>query len=156
MSIKKTNFIYTSGKIYGIKYWKLKYEPPPPYSYIFWVLFTIFILWNGKDQNSGYSRSDQQSYNIANRWFYKFNYLNGEAQGKLTAKKDDARLILSSNLEEGTIIFNLYDSRDSLLVAFPANNTKTDTIKYVFNKGERYKIHAIAANAKGYFKFRMK
>jgi hypothetical protein len=91
---------------------------------------------------------------MSNQWVYKFHYLNGNVQGFFKAEKDDAQLIYSSNLENGSVDFQLYDSKGCLLLAFPANNN-TNTIKDVFVKGERYKIIAIAKEAKGQFEFTM-
>jgi hypothetical protein len=43
------------------------------------------------------------TYNASNKWHYEFRYLNGCVQGSFTAKNDHAKLLYSSNIEEGTI-----------------------------------------------------
>jgi len=92
--------------------------------------------------------------NFSNQWRCKFRYLNGGIQGGFTAKNDNTRLIHSSNIENGTVVFQLYNSKGNLLSSFSANNT-TDTIKGVFEKGERYRVRATATKAKGRFDFKM-
>ena len=92
--------------------------------------------------------------NISNQWNCKFRYLDDGVQGWFTAKSDSARLIYSSNLENGTIVFCLYDNKNTLLAIFPTNNM-TDTIKGIFHKGERYKVNATVKKAKGHFNFKM-
>jgi len=109
----------------------------------------MFVIHSGCTTRIG-----AESRNFSNEWFYKFYYLNGEVAGFFTAKNDEAQLIYSSNLESGTIDFQLYDSKGSLLVTFSAKNT-TETIKGVFVKGERYKVVATAMKAKGEFNFNM-
>jgi hypothetical protein len=91
--------------------------------------------------------------NKSNQWNCKFDYLNGGIQGRFTAN-EDARLIYTGNLEKGSIDFQLFNSKDSLLFTFPANNM-TDTVKGIFEKGEQYKIHATAKKARGYFNLKM-
>jgi len=112
-------------------------------------LFLLFLKTPGCTKRYGV-----RSYNISNQWVYKFRYLDGNVLGFFKAEKDDVRLIHSSNLENGTISFQLFNSKDNLLVTFSANNT-TDTIKDVFVKGELYKVVATATEAKGSFDFKM-
>ena len=94
------------------------------------------------------------SRNFSNRWQYKFHYLDGSVQGWFTAKNDHAKLIYSSNIENGTIVYRLYRRSDSLIYTLPVTNT-IDTLLGVFEKGEKYEIRATATNAKGNFDFRM-
>jgi len=93
-------------------------------------------------------------YNISNQWRCKFHYMNGVIQGNFTAKNENAQLIHSSNIENGTVVFQLYNSKGNLLSSFSANNT-TDTIKGVFEKGERYRVLATVTKAKGRFNFKL-
>jgi hypothetical protein len=93
-------------------------------------------------------------YNISNQWVYKFYYLDGKVTGYFKARKDDAQLIYSSYVEKGMIDFQLFNSKGNLLVSFSGNNT-TDTIKGIFEKGEKYKIITTAKKAKGRFEFKM-
>jgi hypothetical protein len=94
------------------------------------------------------------SRNFSNRWQYKFHYLDGSVQGWFTAENDHAKLIFSSNVEDGTIVYKLYGRSNSLIFTFPDSNT-ADTLKGIFEKGEKYEIRATATNAKGEFDFRM-
>lgn len=94
------------------------------------------------------------TYNISNCWIYKFHYLNGGVQGQFSAETDNAKLIYSSNIERGTITFQLYNNADSLIATFPASNV-VDTLMGIFEKGEKYEIRATATDAKGRFDFRM-
>ncbi len=94
------------------------------------------------------------SLNFSNRWQYKFHYLDGCVTGAFTAKNDHSKIIYSSNIEEGTIVYNLYDRSNNLIYTFPVDNT-IDSLKGVFEKGERYEVRATAKNAKGNFDFTM-
>jgi hypothetical protein len=117
------------------------------------VLFFLGLFSRCDSKQEGYLGIRFSSNNISNQWNCKFYYLNGVIQGRFTAN-EDTLLIYSSNLKKGSIVFQLFNSKDSLLVAFPANNT-TDTIRGVFGKGEKYQVHAIATKAKGRFDFKM-
>ena len=135
----------------------VKFHLSRPYQYPLTVLLLIFVWLNlgSCPSSSGWSTGiGISSDNFSNQWVYKFRYLNGEVQGKFTAESDNAQLIYSSNLEKGTIDFQLYNSKDSLLLTIPANNT-TNAIKGVFKKGEQYKVKATATEAKGSFDFIM-
>lgn len=77
-----------------------------------------------------------------------------EWQGLFTAKDDDAKLIYSSDLEDGAIVFQLYNRSDSLLMTFPASNT-VDTLEGIFEKGQRYRVSATVTKANGSFDFKM-
>jgi hypothetical protein len=94
------------------------------------------------------------SRNFSNRWQYKFHYLDGTVQGWFTAENDHAKLIYSSNIEKGTIVYRLFGRSDSLIFTLPVSNT-ADTLMGVFEKGDKYEIRATAKNAKGDFDFRM-
>jgi hypothetical protein len=94
------------------------------------------------------------SSNVGNKWNYKFYYLQGKVQGYFTAKSDNAQLVYSSEIEKGTVTFELYNASDSLLRTFPANDN-TGTING-FVKGEKYRVKAIADAAKGHFDMEMK
>ena len=128
---------------------------------IFMVILPFFFSgchFFGKEEKDfklpGHHGLGLASYNIPNRWFNKFRYLNGGVSGYIKARKDNAQLIHSSELESGTIVFNIYNKNNHLLT-FHANNT-TDTIKGVFVKGERYRITASATKARnGRFNFKM-
>ena len=114
------------------------------------IIFSLKLTFGyGSRQAIGFS-----NYNISNQWNCKFHYLNGGIQGGFTAKNENAQLIHSSNIENGTVVFQLYNSKGNLLSSFFANNT-TDTIKDVFEKGERYSVRATAAKAKGHFDFKL-
>ena len=118
------------------------------------LLFFICLYSGSCTNGSGRVGIGISSKNISNQWVYNFRYLDGRVNGIFTAKNDNARLIHSSNLENGTIVFQLYNSKNNLLMTFPANNT-TDTITGIFNKGERYIISATVSKAKGRFEFKM-
>ena len=90
-------------------------------------LILLFVIVFG-GCSGGHVGIGVSSYNHSNKWHYKFHYLDGGVQGRLTAKNDEAQLIRSSSIEDGTVDFQLYNSKNSLLVSFSANNT-TDTIK---------------------------
>jgi len=117
------------------------------------ILFFIGLFSRCDSKQKRHFGISFSSYNISNQWNCNFYYLNGEVQGRFTAT-EDAHLIYSSNFEKGSIVFQLFNSKDSLLVTLPAYIT-TDTIRGVFEKGERYKINAIATKAKGSFNFKM-
>lgn len=126
---------------------------------IFLVLLIIFLV--GPYLPEKYSkylkfrtRFGATTHNVSNRWYYKFDYLDGKIKGHFTAKYDDAILIRSSNLEKGIIEFQLYDSSNNLISTFSATNN-TDTLRGVFEKGRKYKIRGIASKAKGHFDFKM-
>ena len=128
-----------------------------------WLLTIILILlitfstrlFVGTDsKRQGHVGTGLSRRNISNQWRCKFSYLDGGVQGRFTAKRDSAQLIYSSNLENGKIVFYLYNNKNTLLATFPANDT-TDTIKGIFNKGERYKVSASVTKAKGRFDFKM-
>jgi len=124
---------------------------------VFLILLIIFSsrLFFGTDSKlQGHVGTGLSSSNISNKWHCKFSYLDGGVQGRFTAKRDSAQLIHSSNLENGTIVFYLYNNKNTLLITFPVNNT-TDTIKGIFHKGERYKVSASVTKAKGRFDFKM-
>ena len=144
-----------------VRFRKIRYDPSPLYSYILVGLFFILMLWmlyserdNVLNSNSRTELIKRWGYNISNKWHYNFRYLDREVQGRFTAKSDDTQLVYSSYLKEGTIIFQLYNSKDSLLVTIPANNM-IDTIIGTFEKGQQYKIRATAIKAKGRFDFKM-
>lgn len=92
--------------------------------------------------------------NIANRWHYKFQYLHGSVQGTFIANNDHTKLIYSSNIEEGTVVYHLYEGSDTHFVTLPIDNS-VDSLTGIFKNGEKYEIRAIATNAKGAFDFRM-
>ena len=126
---------------------------------IFAVLILIFFLGNQlPDKYSKYlkftTKVGASSYNISNKWHYKFNYLDGKVNGRFTAKNENAKLIYSGNIEEGTIVFILYNRADSIINTFPVSNI-TDTLVGFFQKGGKYKIQAIATKAKGRFDFKL-
>jgi len=118
------------------------------------ILITVLLMLLIHSSCTYTTQIGAESRNFSNEWFYKFYYLNGSVVGFFTAKNDEAQLIYSSKLESGTIDFQLYDSKGSLLVTFSANNT-IKTIKGVFVKGKRYKVVATATEAKGEFDFSM-
>lgn len=80
--------------------------------------------------------------------------MNGSTQGWFTAKNDSTKLIYSSNIKEETVVSQLYNREHSLIASLPKRNN-IDTLWGVFEKGEKYKIHAIAKKAKGNFDFKM-
>jgi len=124
---------------------------------IFLILLIIFssrLIFGTDTKWQGRTARNYSNRNISNQWSCRFSYLNGGIQGRFTAKSDSAHLIHSSNLENGTIVFYLYNNKNTLLATFPANNT-TDTIKGIFHKGERYKVNASVTKAKGRFDFKM-
>ncbi|MDR2147050.1 MAG: hypothetical protein LBE91_11380 [Tannerella sp.] len=124
---------------------------------VFLILLIFFSsrLFSGTDsKRRGHVGTGLSRTNFSNQWRCKFRYLDGGIQGGFTAKSDSAQLIHSSNLENGTIVFYLYNSKNSHLATFLANNT-TDTIKGIFHKGERYKVNAFVSKAKGRFDFKM-
>ncbi|MGV8096407.1 MAG: hypothetical protein AB2L24_31510 [Mangrovibacterium sp.] len=138
---------------------KYKLSNKPLILGIIMIFFLVFIFKTQfPEKYSKYLsftiRVGVKTYNISNKWHYKFHYLDGKVQGRFTAKNDNAKLIYSSNVENGSIIFQLYDRADSLIITFPASNT-IDTLMNIFEKGEKYKIRATATNAKGRFDFKM-
>lgn len=138
----------------------MKYKPSNLQSIIvlLMVFFVIFILKTQSPEKYSYlkftTRLGVYTYNTSNRWHYKFHYLDGSVQGWFTAKNDNAKLIYSSNIENGTIVYKLYDRSHNHIFTFPVGNT-IDSLMGVFEKGEKYEIRAIATNAKGYFDFTM-
>lgn len=96
----------------------------------------------------------KKSTNTSNQWHCSFTYLDGSVQGWVTARSDQSRLILSSNLEEGKVVYQLYDHAGSLHYSFPVGQP-TDTLAGAFESGERYEIRSTATQAKGSFDFRM-
>jgi hypothetical protein len=134
----------------------VKIQPSKPYQYALMVLLLLFVWLNlgSCSSSSGSLGTGISSDNFSNQWNYKFHYLAGEVQGEFTAQSDSAQLIYSSNLEKGTIDFQLYNSKDSLLRTFSAKDT-TDVIKGIFIKGEQYRVKAIVTKAKGSFDFKM-
>jgi len=138
----------------------MKYKPSNTQSIIvlLMIFFAIFILKTQFPEKYGFlkftTRLGANTYNTSNRWHYKFHYLDGSVQGSFIAKNDHAKLIYSSNIEEGTIVYQLYEGSDSHFVTLPVSNS-IDSLTGVFEKGEKYEIRAIATNAKGYFDFVM-
>jgi len=118
------------------------------------IIFSSRLFFGTDSKRQGHVGTGLSRSNISNQWRCKFSYLDGGVQGRFTAKRDSAQLIYSSNLENGTIVFYLYNNKNTLLATFPANNT-TDTIKGIFQKGERYKVSASVTKAKGRFDLRM-
>jgi hypothetical protein len=138
----------------------MKYKPSNMQSLIV-LLVILFVLIIHKTQSpEKYSQSKFTtglgafSTNASNKWHYEFMYLNGTVQGSFTARNDHAKLFYSSNIEEGTIIYQLYEGSDTHFVTLPVSNS-IDSLTGVFEKGERYEIRAIATNAKGQFDFWM-
>ena len=138
----------------------MKYKPSTIQSIvallmIFFVIIILKIQSPEKYSNLKFTtRLGATSYNSSNRWHYKFHYMDGSVQGSFTAKSDHAKLIYSSNIEEGSIVFQLYEGSDSHFVTLPVSNS-IDSLSGVFEKGEKYEIRAIATKAKGNFDFRM-
>jgi len=100
------------------------------FALLFLVTF-IFLLKLPKKNLGFVRRCVSVCYNMSNKWVYKFRYLNGKVIGYFKAKGDEARLIYSSNIEKGTIDFQLFNSKGNLLVTFSANNS-SETIKGIF------------------------
>jgi len=134
----------------------VKIQLSRPYQYTLTVILLIFVWLNlgSCSSGSGSTGIGISSDNFSNHWVYKFRYLNGGVQGEFTAQSDSAQLIYSSNIEKGTIDFQLYNSKDSLLHTFSVKNT-TDALKGIFIKGEQYRVKAIVRKAKGSFDFKM-
>jgi len=139
----------------------MKYKPGPIQSLIgIAVIFSILFMLKKCDPEGNTetlnftTRAGAVSTNLANRWHYKFGYLDGGVQGSFTAKSDAARLVYSGNIEEGTILYRVYDSSNNLLFTFPEQNA-LDTLSGVFKGGGRYTVRATATGAKGEFEFRM-
>lgn len=123
------------------------------------IFFLVFIFKTQlPEKYSKYlsftTRVGAETYNISNKWHYKFHYLDGKVQGRFTAENDNVKLIYSGNIESGSIVFQLYNHEDSLIATFPASST-SDTLMGIFEKGEKFKIRATATNAKGRFDFKM-
>jgi len=138
---------------------KKKYSIVPSIALIIVLLFVIYIhktYFPGK--HSSYSnfttRLGATSSNFSNTWHYEFQYLDGSVQGFFTAKNDHSKLIYSSNIEEGTIAYHLYEGSDNHFVNLPVGNS-FDSLTGVFEKGRNYEIRAIASKAKGSFDFKM-
>ena len=138
----------------------MKYKPSNTQSIVV-LLIVISVIFILKTQSpEKYSnlkfttRLGATSYNLLNKWHYKFHYLDGSVQGSFFAKNDHAKLLYSSNIEEGTIIFHLYEGSDTHFITLQVSNS-IDSLTGVFEKGERYEIRAIATNAKGSFDFTM-
>jgi hypothetical protein len=125
---------------------------------IFVVLLSIFLFRNllfpGKFSKHLNIARGVSSSNASNEWHYRFLYLDGTVQGKFTAMNDNTKLIYSSNIDSGNIVFQLYNSEDALITSVQANN-RIDTLKSIFKKGGKYKIRASATKAKGHFDFKM-
>ena len=127
------------------------------------IIVMLLVIYIHKtyfpQKNASYSisttREGARSINMANSWQYKFDYLNGCVQGSFIANSDHTKLIYSSNIEEGTIVYQLCEGSDSHFVILPVSNA-IDSLTGVFEKGKKYEIRAIATNAKGSFDFRMK
>ena len=112
------------------------------------IAFICYFFAGFMNFNSRSIQIETSSSNIRNEWHYKFHYLQGKVDGNFIAKKDDSNLIYSSDIEKGTINFELYNEKDSLLTSFQANN-KTDTIKNLA-KGY-YKVKVMGKKAQGKF-----
>ena len=138
----------------------MKYKPSGMQSILVLlvVCFVFFMLKTQFPGKFGYLkptvRLGASSYNISNRWHYEFLYLDGSVQGSFTAKSDHAILFYSSDIENGTIVYQLSSRSDNHFVTLPVSNS-IDSITGVFEKGENYQIRAIATKAKGQFDFVM-
>ncbi len=139
----------------------MKYKPAPLQSFIgLAVIFSVLFMLKKCDQEGNpetlnfTTRMGASSTNLANRWHYKFGYMNGGVQGSFTARSDAARLVYSGNIEEGTILFQVYGPSDTQIFTFPEQNA-LDTLAGVFRSGQRYTVRATATGAKGEFEFRM-
>ena len=139
----------------------MKYKPAPLPSLIGLVviLSVLFMLKKcdpeGNPETFNFTtRSGAVSSNLSNRWHYKFSYMDGGVKGSFTAKSDAARLVYSGNIEEGTILYQVYDPSDNLIFTFPEQNA-LDTLAGVFRNGARYTVRATATGARGEFEFKM-
>jgi len=75
-------------------------------SVIFTVTLSLFFGCQSEDFKLPGRRGTMLiSYNIPNRWSYKFHTLNGRVNGYIKARNDNAQLIHSSEFESGTIVF---------------------------------------------------
>lgn len=138
----------------------MKYKPSITQSIVVLIIVfsAIFILKTRFPEKYSHSKFTTRlgsfTINASNKWHYEFQYLNGSVEGTFFAKNDHAKLFYSSNIEEGTIVYQLYEGSDSHFITLPVSNS-IDSLTGVFEKGERYEIRAIATNAKGYFDFVM-
>ena len=137
-------------------YGKISIWPRTIIGWVLTILLVIAIVYSSKIIPGCSSKLAEglSRYNISNQWRCNFRYLSGGIQGNFTAKNDNAQLIHSSNIESGTVVFQLYNGKGNLLSSFSATNT-TDTIKDIFEKGTRYRVRATATEAKGRFNFKM-
>jgi hypothetical protein len=123
---------------------------------IFAVFFVLKVL--NPEKFSKYphftTRIGATSINSLHEWHSSFTYLDGSVQGWITARSGQTKLILSSYMEEGKIVYKLYDHTGTLQYSFPVGQP-TDTLTGAFESGERYEIRATATQAKGSFDFRM-
>ncbi|MDR2036324.1 MAG: hypothetical protein LBQ60_00215 [Bacteroidales bacterium] len=117
------------------------------------IIIVLLHIWIGRETTNSTKVKNGFSYNIGNKWHYEFSYLEGKVNGSFAAKNSDTRLIYSSLLEKGNIRFELYDAKNTLITSFQAKNT-SDTIKNLIH-GEKYRVRAIAQNAKGSFYMEM-
>lgn len=93
------------------------------------------------------------SQNNESEWNCKFYFLQGGLQGKLVPRKENSRIIFSSNIAKGIVDFKIYNSKDSCLYAF-SSQINTDTLEG-FSKNEEYTIKAKAQKAQGYFNMKI-
>ena len=95
------------------------------------------------------------AYNIASKWHYEFQYINGEVQDWYTTKSDNAQLIYLVNLERSTTEFQLYNLT-SHFINFLESST-TYTISGFFSKDEKYTVFVNARQVtNGNFRSEMK
>jgi len=138
---------------------KIKIAPLPSLIGLVVIFSVLFMLKRcdpeGNPETLNFTtRAGASSANLANRWHYKFGFMNGGVQGSFTARSDAARLVYSGNIEEGSILFQLYGPSDTLIFTFP-EQTGLDTLAGVFRNGQRYTVRATAKGARGEFEFRM-
>ena len=120
-------------------------------------LIGLFMLgWLFKNRSySSRTAIDAHASNKNNTWNYKFFYLNGEVYGYFFITRTNSQLIYSSQLEQGDIVFELYDSHNNLITTFRSNNS-TDTIKNILIKDRKCKVKANVNHAKGHFNIEIK
>ena len=97
------------------------------------------------------------SYNVAqtkwgNTWNISFGELNGKKNHTFRLKNTNDILVYSSEIKEGTISFELYDTAGKLVDTFASNTA--DTLRNL-QTGQKYHLKVDAQKARGKFKIKV-
>lgn len=92
--------------------------------------------------------------NTTAEWRASFKYLNGQINGKVHPTSDHTIILITSDLDKGSIEFYVYQNNE-LIEKIKSKNHLVDTIRNL-NINSTYRIQARAKSAKGSFLIKVK